>query len=85
MTHKKQAILDSAQYLIASQGYDATSTRSIAKRAKVSEGLIFRHFENKEGLMQSLLKRGEVTKWKAVEALPQSERGKGGFGSTGKK
>ena len=61
MTYKKQAILDSAQYLISSQGYDATSTRSIAKRAKVSEGLIFRHFENKEGLMKSLLKRGEVT------------------------
>lgn len=60
MTHKKQAILDSAQYLISSQGYDATSTRSIAKRAKVSEGLIFRHFENKEGLMKSLFKRGEA-------------------------
>ena len=41
-------ILNSALKLIAKQGFQATSTRSIAKEAGVSEGLIFRYFQNKK-------------------------------------
>ena len=44
MTNKQQKILSSALKLFAKQGFDATSTRSIAQDAGVSEGLIFRHF-----------------------------------------
>lgn len=56
MTAKQQQILDSALNLFATKGFEATSTRSIAQKAGVSEGLIFRHFENKEGLLRDLLK-----------------------------
>ena len=50
MTQKKENILKAALRLFAEQGYYATSTSKIAKEAGVSEGLIFRHFGNKEKL-----------------------------------
>ena len=59
MTDKKEKILNAALELFAKEGFSATSTSKIAKRAGVSEGLIFRHFENKEGLLQAILKEGE--------------------------
>lgn len=59
MTEKKERILQSALKLFAEQGYNGTSTSKIAKVAKVSEALIFRHFENKEGLLKGVLAQGE--------------------------
>ncbi|MEO0776528.1 MAG: helix-turn-helix domain-containing protein [Bacteroidota bacterium] len=41
--------------LFAQEGYDASSTSRIARRAGVSEGLIFRHFTNKKGLLDALM------------------------------
>jgi AcrR family transcriptional regulator len=58
LTDKKDRILESALELFASNGFHATSTSKVAKAAGVSEGLIFRHFENKEGLLESLMERG---------------------------
>jgi AcrR family transcriptional regulator len=55
MTDKKERILNAALELFANQGYAATSTSKIAKAAGVSEGLIFRHFKNKEGLLAALM------------------------------
>lgn len=59
MTEKQEKILQAALQLFAKEGYHATSTSKVAKAAKVSEGLIFRHFKNKEGLMQAILDEGE--------------------------
>lgn len=59
MTDKKEKILQAALQLFAKEGYFATSTSKIAKVAEVSEGLIFRHFGNKEGLLQAILEEGE--------------------------
>lgn len=59
MTEKKEQILNAALELFANQGYAATSTSRIAKFAGVSEGLIFRHFESKEGLLQAILDYGK--------------------------
>lgn len=59
MTEKKERILQAALKLFAEHGYNGTSTSKIAKTAKVSEALIFRHFHNKEGLLQAVLKQGE--------------------------
>ena len=60
MTEKKEKILQSALELFAGEGYFATSTSKIAKLAGVSEGLIFRHFENKEGLLKAVIGEGEA-------------------------
>ncbi len=59
MTEKQENIVHSALELFAEEGYTATSTSKIAKTAGVSEGLIFRHFRNKEGLLQAILDEGE--------------------------
>lgn len=59
MTEKQEKILEAALQLFAKEGYHATSTSKVAKQAGVSEGLIFRHFINKEGLLQAILEEGE--------------------------
>ena len=56
MTKRKLAILREATRLFAERGYDATPIAEIARAAKVSEGAIFRHFENKENLLFQLFK-----------------------------
>lgn len=57
MSVKKEKILSAAIELFAELGYSATSTIKVAKAAGVSEGLIFRHFGNKEGLLQAIMEQ----------------------------
>jgi len=45
--------------LFTNEGYASTPTSRIAKQAGVSEGLIFRHFNNKQGLLNALTKEAE--------------------------
>lgn len=59
MTDKKVNILKAALELFATNGYNSTSTSKIAKQAGVSEGLIFRHFDNKKGLLDAIIANGE--------------------------
>lgn len=59
MTEKQEKILQSALELFAKEGFHATSTSKVAKHAGVSEGLIFRHFCNKDGLLKAILTLGE--------------------------
>jgi len=59
MTEKQEKILQAALQLFAKEGYHATSTSKVARLAGVSEGLIFRHFGNKEGLLNAILEVGE--------------------------
>jgi len=59
MTEKQERILQAALELFAQEGFKATSTSKVAKRAGVSEGLIFRHFTNKEGLLEAIVQQGE--------------------------
>lgn len=59
MSDKKERILAAALALFAREGYAATATSKIAKTAGVSEGLIFRHFENKQGLLDALMQKVE--------------------------
>lgn len=57
MTEKQISILNSALKLFATEGYASTSTSKVAKQAGVSEGLIFRHFKNKEGLLDAVMEQ----------------------------
>ena len=59
MTDKQEKILSAALELFASDGYNAVSTSRIAKEAGVSEGLIFRHFTNKKGLLNAIISEAE--------------------------
>ena len=55
MKTKITYILEAALSLFSTLGYSGISTRMIASKAAVSEGLIFRHFTNKKGLLNALL------------------------------
>ena len=57
---KKTIILKVALQLFSEGGYAATSTRMISKQAAVSEGLIFRHYQNKEGLLNAVYLEGKT-------------------------
>lgn len=58
MTSNKEKILHAALQLFAERGYDGTPTNLIAKTAGVSEGLIFRHFQHKQGLLEAIVEEG---------------------------
>jgi AcrR family transcriptional regulator len=51
----KDRILDIARTMIAEIGYHGTTTAALAKRAGISEGTIYRHFENKEDILLHIL------------------------------
>lgn len=69
MTDKQQQILNCALKMMAKQGYEATSTRSIAEEAGVSEGLIFKHFQSKEGLLKILIQQGQKRFEERIEPI----------------
>lgn len=50
-----RALLEAGVAVFSELGYDAATTRDVAKRAGVSEGLIQRYFEGKAGLLIAIL------------------------------
>ncbi len=57
-THTR--ILQAAQRLFASQGFDGTTTRDLAQAAGVAEGTLFRHFTNKKAILVEVATNGWV-------------------------
>jgi AcrR family transcriptional regulator len=53
-------ILEAAQKLFASQGFDGTTTRDLAQAAGVAEGTLFRHFVNKKSILVEVVTSGWV-------------------------
>lgn len=53
----RERLLKAALDIFAKQGYDAATTRGIAKKAGVNESLIHRYFESKFGLFTALTKQ----------------------------
>jgi AcrR family transcriptional regulator len=47
--------MQAAKELFARQGFEGTTTREIAQRARVNEAIIFRHFPSKEDLYWSII------------------------------
>jgi len=52
---RREQILKTALKLFAERGFDATSTRQIAKEVGVAEGLIFHYFPTKASLLTAIL------------------------------
>ncbi|MBY0372310.1 TetR/AcrR family transcriptional regulator [bacterium] len=50
-----QALVQAALEVFSSVGYDAATTREVAKKAGVSEALIQRYFEGKAGLLVAVM------------------------------
>jgi AcrR family transcriptional regulator len=55
-THRR--ILQAAQHLFATQGYERTTTKQLAEAAGVAEGTLFRHFENKHAIWSAVAAEG---------------------------
>ena len=51
----RHRILDAAARVFGQQGLEGATTREIASMAQVNEVTLFRHFQNKEGLLKAVL------------------------------
>jgi AcrR family transcriptional regulator len=65
----RQRILDSAQRLFAQQGFETTTTRDIARSAKIAVGTLFNYFPTKESIVLHLVSEAHA---KATEAFLQT-------------
>ena len=54
-TDTRESILDAAERLFASRGFDATSTAAVATAAGVPKGLVFYYFPVKESILTALM------------------------------
>lgn len=59
-TDTKTRILEAATKLFARKGYDGTTTKDLAKSAKVAEGTLFRHFANKKAILIEVATAGWI-------------------------
>lgn len=57
---KRQLLVEIAKEVIAERGPTRFSTREVARRAGVSEALIFHHFETKFGLLKAVAASSET-------------------------
>ena len=54
----RERLLDAALETFSKQGIRGATTREIARKARVNEVTLFRHFKSKEQLLGAVLKRG---------------------------
>ena len=54
----RERILAAALNLLSSGGRDAVTTRAVAEAAGVQPPVIYRHFEDKEGMLDALAEHG---------------------------
>ncbi|MBN3893284.1 MULTISPECIES: TetR/AcrR family transcriptional regulator [unclassified Nostoc] len=59
-TQTRTRILEAAQRLFASKGFDGTTTRDLAQAAGIAEGTLFRHFPNKKAILVEVATSGWV-------------------------
>lgn len=67
---KKTDIMQAAVRLFASQGFDGTTTLQISQEAKVTEPLIYYHFDGKEDLFAEVLKDVHSRYCSELDGLP---------------
>jgi TetR/AcrR family transcriptional repressor of mexJK operon len=70
---KRAAILDAAEELFVSSGYELTSVDAIAARATVSKRTVYDHFGDKESLFRSVLARVDDALVATVRAATEQE------------
>lgn len=63
-------LIETSLALFSEQGYDATSIRTIAQRAKISLGLMYNYFKSKEELLVVICKRGGADIAASFEQVP---------------
>jgi len=69
----RQRILDAAQRLFATQGFDAATTRDIARDAEIAAGTLFNYFPTKEAVALCLVSEAHALAADRFEAGFASE------------
>ncbi|MHC5218427.1 TetR/AcrR family transcriptional regulator [Enterococcus sp. LJL128] len=54
---RKNEILDAAEELFETQGFDGTSTNQILEKVGIARGTLYYHFKSKEDIMDGLIQR----------------------------
>ncbi|HEX7556135.1 MAG TPA: TetR/AcrR family transcriptional regulator [Leptolinea sp.] len=54
---RREQIISAAALVFAEKGYQRATTREVADKAEVSEGLIYTYFENKDHLLLAILEK----------------------------
>jgi AcrR family transcriptional regulator len=73
----RERILRAGLRCFARHGYDGTPVRRIAEEAGVAQGLLYRHFDGKEGLLRAIFERSmrDVrVSFALAEAAPPGQR-----------
>lgn len=55
LTAKQKRIIEAAILIFAKNGFSGTTTKEIAIKARVAEGTIFRHYQTKSNLLQTIM------------------------------
>jgi len=70
----REAILDAAQEIMLEEGYAAVSTRRVAGKADVNQGMVYYHFGAMDDLFIELFQRGaDKTFQRQAEALESAQ------------
>ena len=71
--NKKQQILDAAEYEFLTNGYEATKTTQIAKRAGVTHAMLHYYYQSKENLFNKIFEDKIETLKAPIDALAQNK------------
>jgi len=69
---QRRKILDAAQRCFISRGFHAGSISEIAAAAEISQGLMYRYFENKRALILALIERQLAHDQASISGMPAS-------------
>jgi AcrR family transcriptional regulator len=67
---RREAIIEAVKEVFAKNGFDRTTSRDLAKAARVSEALLYKYFPTKLSLYQAMLRAcAEAQIWSDTESL----------------
>jgi AcrR family transcriptional regulator len=70
---RHEQILDAALRLFSRQGYAATSTKQIAERVGITEGLLYHYFANKLAILEEITQRTYTVASTMITSLVETE------------
>lgn len=71
LTH--QAVLDAARELFTTKGFDTTSIDEIARASQSSNGAVYHHFRDKQGIFAELFRASQTAILQAASAAMPAE------------
>ncbi|WP_433667658.1 TetR/AcrR family transcriptional regulator [Nocardia sp. CA-136227] len=70
---RRRSVLDAAAELLDEGGYSALTNRAVAKRARISTGLIYQYFAHKQDIFVMLLHESQLELTEYVRSLPRDQ------------